>query len=147
LKPVFGDVWNETLFGPDYTDNLCSKLENSTQTAKYDAVLSVLEKGQWNAGSNSVVFWLTLIPKSLAGFNASSLGADFMYSSQSNGLQFPLFSVQSVNFHFNILHFKFSNLDTAQAQMDIGAPGMGKDPIFSTSQPARQNRELTTSVR
>ncbi|KAH7251035.1 hypothetical protein BKA59DRAFT_434707 [Fusarium tricinctum] len=93
LKPVFGDVWNETLFGPEYTDNLCYKLKNSTHTAKYDAILSVLEKGEWNAGSNSVVFWLTLIPKSLAGFNVSSLGPDFMYSSQSNGLQFPLFSV------------------------------------------------------
>ena len=94
MRPIFGDVWNETIFGPNYTDNLCSKLKNSTQTVKYDAILSILEKGKWNAGSNSVIFWLTLIPKSSAGFNVSSLGADFTYSSQSGGLQFPLYSVQ-----------------------------------------------------
>lgn len=147
LKPVFGDVWNESFFGPDYTDNLCSKLKNSTQTVKYDAILSILEKGKWNAGSNSVVFWLTLIPKPLAGFNVSSLGADFMYSSQSGGLQFPLYSVQLVVYHLNTLHFKFPNYDTGQAHMDIGAQLREKGLIFSTSQPARQNQELTTSAR
>ncbi|RBR12103.1 hypothetical protein FVER53590_29036 [Fusarium verticillioides] len=93
LTPIFGDVWNETIFGPNYTDNLCPELKNSTQTIKYDAILSILEKGKWNAGSNSVIFWLTLIPESLAGFNVSSLGADFTYASQSGGLQFPLYSV------------------------------------------------------
>ncbi|KAF5708535.1 hypothetical protein FMUND_10554 [Fusarium mundagurra] len=77
LTPIFGDVWNETIFGPNYTDNLCSELKNSTQITKYDTILSILEKGKWNAGSNSVIFWLTLIPKSSAGFNVSSLGADF----------------------------------------------------------------------
>lgn len=135
------------MFGPNYTDNLCSKLKNSTQTVKYDAILSILEKGKWNAGSNSVVFWLTLIPKYSAGFNVSSLGADFTYSSQSGGLQFPLYSVQLVAYHFNALPFKFSNHDTVQAQMDIGAPQREKGLTFSTSQPARQTRELTTSVR
>ncbi|KAF5569973.1 hypothetical protein FPANT_13833 [Fusarium pseudoanthophilum] len=77
LKPMFGDVWNETLFGPNYTDNLCPELKNSTQTTKYDAILSILEKGKWNAGGNSFIFWLTLIPKSSVGYNMSSLGADF----------------------------------------------------------------------
>ncbi|KAF5671246.1 hypothetical protein FHETE_4216 [Fusarium heterosporum] len=94
LKPVFGDVWNESLYGPNYTDNLCSELKNSTQIVKYDAILSILEKGRWNAGSNAVIFWLTLIPKSLSPFNVSSLGADFMISNHPVGLQFPLFSVQ-----------------------------------------------------
>ncbi|KAF5534283.1 hypothetical protein FNAPI_12434 [Fusarium napiforme] len=77
LTPIFGDVWNETLFGANYTDNLCPELKNSTQVTKYDAILSILEKGKWNAGSNSLIFWLTLIPKSSSGFNISSLGADF----------------------------------------------------------------------
>ncbi|KAM0342542.1 hypothetical protein ACHAPU_009516 [Fusarium lateritium] len=93
LRPMFGDVFNETLFGDNYTDNLCPELKNSTQIVKYDAILSILEKGKWNDGSNSVIFWLTLIPKSLPPFNVSSLGADFTRSSQSAGLQFPLFSV------------------------------------------------------
>ncbi|KAF4998980.1 hypothetical protein FGRMN_2779 [Fusarium graminum] len=93
LKPIFGDVWNESLYGANYTDNLCSELKNSTQIVKYDAILSILERGKWNAGRNSVIFWLTLIPKSLSPFNVSSLGSDFMYSSQSAGLQFPLYSV------------------------------------------------------
>ncbi|KAF5583354.1 uncharacterized protein FSUBG_13140 [Fusarium subglutinans] len=93
LRPIFGDVWNETIFGPNYTDNLCPELKNSTQIVKYDAILSILEKGKWNAGINSVIFWLTLIPKSSAGFNVSSLGTDFTYSSQPGGLQFPLYSV------------------------------------------------------
>ncbi|KAM0269020.1 hypothetical protein ACHAPA_004629 [Fusarium lateritium] len=93
LKPMFGDVWNETLFGANYTDNLCSELKNTSQIVKYDAILSVLEKGKWNDGSNSFIFWLTLIPKALSPFNISSLGGDFTYSTQSTGLQFPLFSV------------------------------------------------------
>ncbi|KAF5967729.1 hypothetical protein FBULB1_11109 [Fusarium bulbicola] len=93
LRPIFGDVWNETIFGPNYTDNLCPELKNWTRTVKYDAILSILEKGKWNAGINSVIFWLTLIPKSSAGFNVSSLGADFTCASQPGGLQFPLYSV------------------------------------------------------
>ncbi|KAF4503097.1 hypothetical protein FAGAP_652 [Fusarium agapanthi] len=49
LRPIFGDVWNETIFGPNYTDNLCSELKNSTQTVKYDAILSILEKDQFRS--------------------------------------------------------------------------------------------------
>ncbi|KAF5537111.1 hypothetical protein FPHYL_12801 [Fusarium phyllophilum] len=136
LKPIFGDVWNETIFGPNYTDNLCPELKNSTQIVKYDAILSILEKGKWNAGSNSVIFWLTLIPKSSAGFNVSSLGADFTYSAQPGGLQFPLYSVQLVK---SIQNSSTSNFLTRCSPSPDGywRPQKGKGPDifnFTTTQ-------------
>ncbi|KAF4339125.1 hypothetical protein FBEOM_6945 [Fusarium beomiforme] len=95
LNPVFGDVWNWTLsLGMPDEDNLCSELQNYTHTVKYDAILSILERGRWNAGSNSVIFWLTLMPQTSPPFNVSSLGADFMWrTSDHPTLEFPIFSV------------------------------------------------------
>ncbi|GKU04923.1 hypothetical protein FLAG1_07660 [Fusarium langsethiae] len=72
------------------SDEVCTELRNFTTTFKYDAILSVLERGTWNGGNNSVIFWLTLMPQTSSPFNVSSLPQDFMY--KSSNLSFPIYS-------------------------------------------------------
>ncbi|KAF4452588.1 hypothetical protein F53441_4607 [Fusarium austroafricanum] len=71
---------------------MCHKHKNYTTTFKYDAILSVIERGLWNNGSNAFNIWLTLLPQTSPAFDLSSLGADFLY--QRNNLSFPIYSVQ-----------------------------------------------------
>ncbi|RFN52860.1 hypothetical protein FIE12Z_2873 [Fusarium flagelliforme] len=72
-------------------NKLCSKLKNKTTTLKYDAVLSVLERGPWNAGNNSMIFWLTLMPQTPT-YNVSDLPTDFMTDGRRKNLTIPIYS-------------------------------------------------------
>ncbi|CEI62394.1 hypothetical protein FVEN_g4939 [Fusarium venenatum] len=72
------------------SDEVCPELRNFTSTFKYDAILSVLERGTWNGGNNSVIFWLTLMPQTSSPFNVSSLPQNFMY--EKDNLSIPIYS-------------------------------------------------------
>jgi hypothetical protein len=74
------------------SDEVCPELRNFTGTFKYDAVLSVLERGTWNNGNNSVIFWLTLMPQTSPPFNVSSLPQDFIWKSPN--ISIPIYSVE-----------------------------------------------------
>ncbi|KAL4732029.1 hypothetical protein ACLX1H_001034 [Fusarium chlamydosporum] len=68
----------------------CSELKNYTSIVKYDAILSVLERGPWNAGNNSFIFWMTLMPQTSSPFNVSSLPTNFM--EESSNRSYPILS-------------------------------------------------------
>ncbi|KAI1072041.1 hypothetical protein LB507_005371 [Fusarium sp. FIESC RH6] len=73
-------------------NKLCSKLKNKTTTVKYDAYLSVLERGPWNAGNNSIIFWLTLMPQTSPAYNVSDLPTDFIWNTKRKNLSIPIYS-------------------------------------------------------
>ena len=77
-------------------NKLCSKLKNKTTTLKYDAVLSVLERGPWNAGNNSMIFWLTLMPQTSPAYNVSDLPTDFMWNTKRKNISIPIYSNELV---------------------------------------------------
>ncbi|UZP32330.1 hypothetical protein NXS19_000146 [Fusarium pseudograminearum] len=68
----------EFLFGREFGKPLCPQLENQTYTTKFDVVLSILERGHWNSGDNSVIFLLTLLPQISPPFNISTLTFEYV---------------------------------------------------------------------
>ncbi|GKU08321.1 hypothetical protein FLAG1_08072 [Fusarium langsethiae] len=86
------EVELEFVFGWQYGEPLCSQWENHTHTAKFNAILSILEKGNWNSGNNSAIFWLTLFPQSSPPVNASSLRYRDMGYGEDLGISYPIYS-------------------------------------------------------
>ncbi|CZS75240.1 unnamed protein product [Fusarium graminearum] len=83
----------EFLFGREYGKPLCPQLENQTYTTNFDVVLSILERGHWNSGDNSVIFLLTLLPQISPPFNVSNLTFENMWEWRYLGLSHPIYSV------------------------------------------------------
>ncbi|KAL6918848.1 hypothetical protein FSHL1_002844 [Fusarium sambucinum] len=84
------EVELEFVFGWQWGEPLCPVWQNYTHTAKFDAILSILERGHWSAGSNSVIFWLTLLPQNSPQFNVSSLTYKDMYDGEDFGISYPI---------------------------------------------------------
>ncbi|CEI63705.1 unnamed protein product [Fusarium venenatum] len=86
------EVELEFLFSWQYGGPLCPVWQNYTHTAKFDAVLSIIERGHWNAGNNSIIFWLTLLPQNSPSFNISSLTYEDMTNGKDFGISYPILS-------------------------------------------------------
>ncbi|CAG1990827.1 unnamed protein product [Fusarium graminearum] len=69
----------EVLFGREYGKPLCPQSENQTYTTNFDVILSILERGHWDSGDNSVIFLLTLLPQISPLFNVSNLTFENMW--------------------------------------------------------------------
>ncbi|QPC74604.1 hypothetical protein HYE68_005356 [Fusarium pseudograminearum] len=87
----------EFLFGREFGKPLCPQLENQTYTTKFDVVLSILERGHWNSGDNSVIFLLTLLPQISPPFNVSNLTFENMWEWRQLGLSHPIYSASLVD--------------------------------------------------
>ncbi|WXC54168.1 hypothetical protein SNK03_000173 [Fusarium graminearum] len=83
----------EFLFGREYGKPLCPQLENQTYTTNFDVILSILERGHWNSGDNTVIFLLTLLPQISPPFNVSNLTFENMWEWRYLGLSHPIYSV------------------------------------------------------